>query len=318
MKILGSQLGMRILTAFTLAAAITGLASPALAQERPGPLILTVHPLRGGVYWVEGGRSNTAFIVGDKGVVAFDAQMTAAAARQELAEIAKITPKPVDTILISHADPDHIGGLPGFKAGIPIIATENARSEMVVSAHDPHIPPVYVGLYQTLLNYLPTRTIGASESVVLDGVPMELMYIAPAHTSGDMPVYLPKQKIVLAGDIITTNIGKYPVNHLGGSSLGWITAMKALLALDADTYVPGHGPIESKAMLRVRLHDAELRRAQIKTMVDDHKTLAEIEQAYPEPGASPMFKDFTETVYDELTEGYPPAAPPWNNIVHRQ
>lgn len=298
-------------------AVAAAVVAPALAQERPGPLTLIVHPLKGGAYWIEGGRANTGFIVGDKGVVVFDAQMTADGVRQELSDIAKVTSKPVDAIIISHADPDHVGGVPYYPAGIPIIAHENTRSEIVVSAADPNGGPMMGSVYKALLKFLPTHTIGATEPAVIDGVRMTLMYVAPAHTSGDIFVYLPVQKIVFAGDIITTNTGRFPVIHLGGSSLGWIAAMKALLALDADIYVPGHGAIETKPMLRVRLADAEQRREQIKAMVNANKTLPEVEQALPDAGDGPMFRTFTQTTYDELTRGYPPASPPWNNLVKR-
>ena len=171
--------------------------------------------------------------------------------------------------------------------------------------------------YQTLLKFLPTRTIGSTETMALDGVRMVLMYTAPAHTSGDLVAYLPAQKIVFTGDIVTNNLGRFPVVHLGGSSLGWIACMKALLALNADTYIPGHGPIESKTQLQIRLRNAQERREQIKTMVNENKSLADIEQAFPEPDASPMFASFTQTVYAELTKGYPPASPPWYNLIHK-
>jgi hypothetical protein len=90
------------------------------------------------------------------------------------------------------------------------------------------------------------------------------------------------------------------------------------LALDANIYVPGHGSIESKAMLKARLKDVEQRREQIKAMVNENKSLAEVEQALPEPGASPMFMNFTQTTYAELTKGYPTASPPWSNMIQVQ
>ena len=307
---------MRSLIVGGLTGAALVCSAPALAQQKPMPTVLTAHALTGGVYWIEGGRSNTAFIVGDKGVVAFDAQTTPDDARKELVEIAKITPKPVDQLVISHPDPDHVGGISAFPTGIPIYEHENTRSEIAMSASDPAAPPPYAGMYQALATkFTPTHVLSGSETMTLDGVKMRLIHVAPAHTAGDIFVYLPVQKIVLGGDIVLTNTGRFPVIHLGGSSEGWIESMKAMLALDADIYVPGHGAIESKAAMRTRLADVEQRRQQIRDMVYSGKTLAEVEAALPEPGASPMFASFTQTVYGELAQGYPPASPPWRNLV---
>ena len=286
---------------------------PVSAQQQPGPLSLTVHPLKGGVYWVSGGASNTGFVVGAEGVVVVDAQMNAVAAKQVLAEIGKITPKPVNNIVVTHGDPDHVGGLTGYPDSVTIIAHENTEAQIQASAADPNGGPVYGAVYKALAT-LPLKTIANSEKIVLDGVHLNIMYL-PAHSSGDLAIYLPAQKIVFGGDILLTNTGRFPVIHIGGSSEGWITAVKTLLALDANTYIPGHGNIETKAQLQARLLDVEQRRVQIKAMVEQNKSRAEVEQALPEPGANPMFPTFTQTVYDELKRGYPPAQAPWANLV---
>ena len=106
---------------------------------------------------------------------------------------------------------------------------------------------------------------------------------------------MPAQRLVIAGDIININTGPYPIMHRSGSSIGCIATMQTLLA----------GPIESKAWLRVRLHAAEERCREIETLFEAHKTLEEIKMGLPEPGADARFATFAQTVYEELTRGYP-------------
>ena len=74
---------------------------------------------------------------------------------------------------------------------------------------------------------------------------------------------------------------------------------------DADTFIPGHGNIQTKADIQKRITDAEARRAQVKEMVAQGKSLDEIKkelgEATPPAGANPNFSSFTEVVYKELT-----------------
>ncbi len=296
--------------------AVAVLAGPAMAQPRPGPLAMETHALRGGAYWISGGRSNDGFVVGPQGVVVLDAGISAAEAKMEQAEIAKVTSKPVSAIVVTHADPDHVLGLLYYPTSTPVFMQENARSEVVAAANDPAAPPAYKALYAQLVERLPRDTVGRELVTTLGGVRVVLRHYGPAHTAGDLVMYLPDLKIVYGGDLLV-NYTQFPVIHLAGSSLGWEDSMKAILALDADTYIPGHGPILSKAELASRLRDEQTRREQIKAMVVQGKTLAEIEQALPDKTEDPMFITYTEGVYAELTRGFPPPNPPWNNIVKR-
>ena len=264
---------------------------------------LSVHSLGGGAYWVSGGIGNTAFVIGNTGVIAIDAQMFIPTAKKQLAEIAKITPKPVKVMVLTHGDPDHINGLPAFALGMEIIAQDNAKKVIEGLAKDPDsngFPPS-----AEIKNYVPTRTVKDSETTVLDGVPVVLVHTGPAHTDGDLAIYLPMQKLVFAGDLLTPAIGPYPGIHLDkrGSSLGMFAAMRAILALDADTYIPGHGEVLSKDALRSRLQAAEERRGQISALFDQGKTLGEIKVVLSDvalKGTAARFPTFIETTYQEL------------------
>ena len=104
----------------------------ATLRNLPNPWTkLTVMPLRGGAYWVKGGVSNTGFIVGDKGVIVIDTQMFQATARTALAGIAKVTPKPVNAVILTHSDPDHINALPAYPKGIPVFAQVKTRDRIL-------------------------------------------------------------------------------------------------------------------------------------------------------------------------------------------
>ncbi len=299
-----------------LVTALVMLTAPAFAQDQATPPSLQAHTLRDDVFWVEGGTSNAGFVVGSDGVVVIDAQRTPPEGAAQLALIAKITPKTVATIVVTHADPDHVGGLPAYPTVAQVIMQENAHAQILAGAADPHGGPLFGPMYRDLAaTHKPDQTVAALDRITAAGIRLELIHVAPAHSSGDLVVYLPKQKVVFAGDIVLTNQGRFPIIHLGGSSLGWIASMKAVLALDAHVIVPGHGPVESRAKLETRVKDAEERRAAIKKLIAAGKSLEDIDAALPPEVGNARFPSFNRTTYDELTKGYPEQAPPWASLV---
>ena len=116
------------------------------------------------------------------------------------------------------------------------------------------------------------------------GVTLELHHWAPAHTSGDLVVYLPDQKILFAGDIIVAQLAD-PLIHLEkqGSSEGWITTVKGMLGTRADHFVPGHGDLQTRAEIQARLSAAMDKRDKIAALARDGKSLDEIRVAVGDP-----------------------------------
>src|SRR6202040_188011 len=162
-------------------AGLNTLATSAMAQgqgQPPAPFM--AHQLKPNVYWIEGGGGNRGVIVGDKGVIVVDAKTTPAGGKELLDDIAKITPKPVTTVILTHSDGDHVTGLVSFPKGIAIIAHENNKKEqeVAIQSGDPLAPSH---------DYSPTRLVTKDkESLEIEGVRLILIHAGPAHTSGDL------------------------------------------------------------------------------------------------------------------------------------
>lgn len=180
-----------------LPALLAFLFSSLATAATPASWSLTTRPITAGTYWVEGGVGNAGFVVGDSGVVVIDTTVSPASAELLLKEIARITPKPVVGVILTHGDMDHVGGLAAFPAGIPIIAHSLTRKRMEAA--------VAAGDSQVAKDHLPNRIIDAHESISLGGARLELHHWAPAHTDGDVIVHVPAAKTVFTGDIFALN-----------------------------------------------------------------------------------------------------------------
>ena len=86
----------------------------------------------------------------------------------------------------------------------------------------------------------PTTLLDERLELDLDGVRVELLWVGPAHTAGDVIVHLPAERVVFTGDVLfrlCTPIG------WEGTFAGWNAALERIVALDPAVVVPGHGPL---------------------------------------------------------------------------
>lgn len=258
-----------------------------------------------------GAGGNSTIIIGTTGVIVVDAKQTEAGAKDLLAEIAKITPKPVTTVFLTHSDGDHVNGLVAYPAGVKVIAHENNKKELQAA-------PAAGGRGAPPPDRLPSQVVTKNkETMTIDGVKLELHHWAPAHTSGDLVVYLPKETIVSTGDLIVTNRADDNPNihqEKNGSTAGWLTNVKGMIGLNADTYVTGHGDLLTKSDLQRKLNATTARRQKIAAMIKEGKSLEEIKAALPDapaPGAArsggagrggPPPVTYVDIAYAELTK----------------
>lgn len=159
---------------------------------------------------VNGGYiNNNLAILGEKGVILVDAGSHRAAAEHILAALRGVTDKPVTYVLITHAHADHHLGLSAFP-GAQVISTETCAKTIAARGH---------GMVNWMKGrsgldlagtkpVVPQTTIaaGTRQAMRVDGVQVELIAPAKAHTDGDMIVWLPEDKALASGDILVSGI----------------------------------------------------------------------------------------------------------------
>ena len=191
--------------------------------------------------------SNAGFVVTPAGVVVIDALGSPELARRLLNEIAKVTNKPIHTVVLTHYHADHIYGLQVFKdLGARIVAHGAAREYLTSDTARLRLESSRQELWPWVDEK--TRLVAADEwltaakALTIGGVRFDIQPVGPSHTAEDLVVYLPQQKVLFAGDLVFRNripfVGQADSRH-------WIDAMQSLLKFDTRWVVPGHGPISN-------------------------------------------------------------------------
>lgn len=281
------------------------LISPSLAQQQTPPQaapVITVQQVKANIYLLKGGMAaHTGVFIGEKEVIVVDAKMTEAAAAQVIAEIGKLTPLPIGHIFLTHSDDDHVNGLLGFPHGPTIVSHENARADMVKEK-----------LFQSAkgLAYLPSITFSDRVTFYLGNgaksTRVDLLHFGPGHTDGDAIVYLTGEKVVFMGDVFFNTRDQLIHLHKNGSSFGLVKTLKAILNLDADVFLHGHGNPVTKKDIQAHIQSIEERQARVQALVKEGKTLEEVKKVFniddrpAQPGAM-VFPSVVEIIYRELT-----------------
>ena len=192
--------------------------------------------------------SNAGIIIGKDFLVAVDALMSAKEAQRFIKDIRKISNKPIKFLIDTHYHSDHtLGNVEFAKLGAIIISQENARKNMekagagmVQHAEKSGLSPQ--DLKDTKVTH-PTLTFKERVTLYLGNNKVEIIYPGPAHTSGNVIVYVPREKVLFAGDLLFTDFHPY----LGEADIaGWVKVLDRLMAMDVTKIIPGHGPLSTK------------------------------------------------------------------------
>ena len=308
-----------------------GGAPPAPAATRPpNPAWANaeVHTLKvqGNVYMIVGPGGNTAVQVGDSGALVVDTQYEEVSDKI-VAEIRKLTSKPIRYVINTSADMDHTDGNAKIsRAGAPVIggnlgavALDNGAT---IVAHENVLRAMSEGgegKADPNADKLPTTTFfQGQKEIFFNEEPVITMFEPAAHTNGDSMVFFRRSDVIATGDIF--NMNSYPVINVdkGGSINGVIKALNVVLDItipkheqEGGTYViPGHGRLTDEHDVLEFRDMVTIIRDRVQNLIKQGKTLAQVKEAKPTfeydgrwaaatgPGSTDMF---VEAVFRSLT-----------------
>jgi glyoxylase-like metal-dependent hydrolase (beta-lactamase superfamily II) len=204
--------------------------------------VLDVTPIRADLWMLSGIGSNVTVIATTEGTLVVDAMTLVRQGRRIHDRAQALAGKPVIALVNTHYHLDHTHGNPGFPVGTKVVSTERTLE---------HLRTLDAGWWaeSPAKDLLPNYTFTDTWSAVYGNKTIRAIHPGDGHTDGDLVLLLVEDRVLVAGDLFWN--GYYPNIDLeaGGTVAGWPATLDAVLALDFDTVVPGHGPLATRADL---------------------------------------------------------------------
>ena len=156
-------------------------------------------------------------------------------------QVASVTAEPIRYVLNTHHHGDHAGSNADFMPEARVVGHRNVRANMIRNGQvgAPHI------------------VFSRETDVFLGDAEARLHHFGRGHTNGDSVVYFPDLFAIHTGDLFIfgermdgSTQSPFIDYANGGSGAEWAATLDAVLELDFDTVIPGHGPILTKDDVR--------------------------------------------------------------------
>lgn len=191
----------------------------------------------------QGYMINSTVIVGDKGVILVDSGGTLEVGRHIAAAVRRITDKRVTHVVNTHHHGDHYLGNAAFEDAT-IISSAMCRKMVLETGHEwlaimegavgrklPETKPLAAAV---------TYAEGTRTETFVHGVRLVFWVPRGSHTIGDLLVYLPDDKVLVAGDVLVSRVVP---TFQDGFIKNWIRTLDEIRTLGAVRFVPGHGDL---------------------------------------------------------------------------
>ncbi|MER6799835.1 MBL fold metallo-hydrolase, partial [Amycolatopsis mediterranei] len=194
------------------------------------------------------GDPNIGAIEGEDFLVCFEALATPVAAGEWLAKLREHTDKPVRYLVLSHYHAVRVLGASAFDADV-IVAHENTRALVAERGKEDwesefgRMPRLAKGAESVPGLTWPTLTFSDRLTIDLGGDrgDLVLQYCGRGHTEGDIVAWLPRQRILYAGDLVEAEAALYTGDafHRDWAS----STLDRVAAFGAETLIGGRGGV---------------------------------------------------------------------------
>ena len=264
------------------------------AQERE-TIPVSLEKITESVYQINGGQgANGGVIIGEYEVLVIDAKMTEESVNQTIEAIKEITDKAISYLVNTHSDGDHIMGNRYFPSSVTFVAHKNCRDDFFKEnfgrESDWDEPEFYP--------FTPTLTFSKNLNMWLGKEKVELHYFGAGHTTGDIVVFHPEQKVAFIGDLYFNGRPQLIHSNKNGNSFEYVkTLTKMLDTLDAEIFISGHSDPVGRDEIKKHIQVMVERQSKVKELVSQGKTLEEVLGEFDKNESR-----LVTSIYNEITE----------------
>jgi len=226
-------------------------------------------------YENSGHNNNLSFIITNEGVVVVNAGDNYLLAKALHEEIKKITNQPVKYVVLENAQGHAMLGSNYWKQQGAIIIAHQDAIDYISKNGNASLERMKQGRKDKALGTkisIPDIGFKDKYQIKLGGENIELLMLGPAHSAGDISVWLPEQKLVIAGDIAFHQRMLFIDDHT--DTAGWVETWDKFEELGAEVVIPGHGvPTTMDVVTRWTKDYLVYMRNEMEKLIDEDKTL---------------------------------------------
>jgi len=257
---------------------------------------------------------NAAVIINEDDVLIVDSHSKPSAAKALLKQIGRITKNPVRYVVNTHFHYDHARGNQAYFSGFPhevtLISSEQTRKDLIgieafrLKKEMEDLPGFISKLEQDFereadskRKHEPAATLAQARAyqqelktveLVLPGVTFDrsmilhkkhreivLLFLGRGHTGGDIVVYLPREKVLATGDLVTA----WVPGMNDGFPNEWIATLGEISKLSIESVIVGHGAVSPQRVIEVQRNFLNEFISAVKAEIGKGSTLEHAQQS---------------------------------------